>query len=319
MQKFSEKNIQEPSVQINNLHCRAEVLTKIRNFFAARKVMEVETPLLCTTTATDPYIGSIKVGADRYLQTSPEFPMKRLLAAGSGSIYQISKAFRNDEMGRLHNPEFTMLEWYRLDFNHHQLINEIDELLQLTLNCGPAEKYFYQEIFEKYLQINPHTIDIHELKNCAKKNGIHATALDADNPDTWLQILLTHRIEPELGKNVPVFIYDFPSTQAALARVRNDNPPVAERFEVYYRGIELANGYHELADAKEQQRRFLADQKKRQQLGYESVPVDEKLIAALAQGFPNCAGAALGIDRLVMLAAKANSIAEVMSFVWNEV
>lgn len=315
----NQSKIWQPSARLEYLQLRANILAQIRQFFAERNVLEVETPLLCSTTATDPHIASVTVNKNYFLQTSPEFCMKRLLAAGSGPIYQICKAFRDDEKGRLHNPEFTMLEWYRPGFDHHQLMNEMDELLQAVLKTSSAERYTYREIFEKYLQLNPHTSSASELKQCAEKNGIRASVLEEENPDSWLHVLLTHLIEPQLAKTVPVFIYDFPITQAALAKIRADDPPVAERFEVYYRGIELANGYHELADADEQRQRFLKDFQKRKQLGYNIVPLDEKLLAALANGFPDCAGVALGLDRLIMLAANANSIAEVVSFVSGSV
>lgn len=309
----------QPSASIEKLQLRAKILAQIRQFFAARNVLEIETPLLCSTTATDPHIASISADKNRFLQTSPEFCMKRLLAAGSGSIYQICKSFRDDEIGRLHNPEFTILEWYRTGFNHLQLMTEMDQLLQEILKTAAAQRYTYQEIFEKYLQLNPHSSSVAELKQCAEKNNITATVLEDENPDSWLHVLLTHLIEPKLGKDAPIFIYDFPISQAALARIRPGNPAVAERFEVYYKGIELANGYHELADANEQRKRFANDLEKRKQLGYREIPADEKLLIALSHGFPDCAGVALGIDRLVMLAANANSIAEIMSFAWRDV
>lgn len=316
-----------PSAQINALRKRAEILKLIRDFFAARSVLEVETPLLCHTSVTDPFIESIPVTVkinqtyqnrkcDYYLQTSPEYAMKRMLAAGSGAIYQISKAFRQGEQGRYHNPEFTMLEWYRPGFNHHKLMDEMDELLQLLLATSKAERYTYAEIFDTYLRINPHTASSAMLQNLAEVNHIQVKDPIEDR-DTWLNLLLSHLIEPHLGKNVPCFVYDFPKTQAALARIQQmqaGDPFVASRFEVYFLGIELANGFHELQDAHEQRKRFEMNLNKRKQLGLNMLPIDEYFLAALEHGLPDCAGVALGVDRLIMLATNTTSIADVLSF-----
>lgn len=304
-----------PTASLANLRIRANMLAAIRKFFAEREILEVETPLLCAATVTDPHIQSINAAdGSYYLQTSPEYAMKRLLAAGSGPIYQISKAFRRGESGRYHNPEFTMLEWYRPGFDHHQLMDETAELLVYLLGCPNAERYSYQEIFEKYLQINPHVATVDILKNCAQQHNLSNVNIDNHDRDTWLHLLLSHLIEPQLGQRQPTFIYDFPASQAALARIRNADFPVAERFEVYIQGIELANGYHELADVNEQQRRFMADLAKREQMKLPTVTIDKRLLSALNAGFPHCAGIAVGIDRAVMLAAKASSIAEIISF-----
>jgi len=310
----------QPTASIDNLKKRADIIQRIRQFFIDRNIFEVDTPLICRSTATDPYIHSLKTKVRHcpntfYLQTSPEFPMKRLLAAGSGSIFQLGKVFRDDEQGRYHNPEFTMLEWYRPGFNHHQLMDEMDELLQLILDSQPAIRMCYRDLFLKNLNIDPFTISLDELKNCAQQLQID-TQLDEqdDHIDTWLMLLLTHCIEPKLGLEKPVFIFDYPASQSALAKIRDDNPPVAERFEVYFKGIELANGYHELTDATEQKKRMIKDNKKRQQLGHEQLPMAEKLIAALNNGMPKCAGVALGVDRLVMLACDAKHIEEVIPF-----
>lgn len=314
----------QPTATIENLKLRARIIQKIRNFFAERGVLEVETPALSAAAVTDPHLQSISAtfiegGSQHnktlYLQTSPEFAMKRLLAAGSGPIYQICKSFRNGEIGRLHNPEFSMLEWYRPGFDHYELMAEMDALLQTVLNTSPAEKLSYAEIFARFLPIDPHTAAIVELQTCAQQHGIETSAglLQADR-DTWLQLLMSHIIEPKLGYQQPVFIYDFPASQAALARIRHDKPPVAERFEVYIKGIELANGFHELADAEEQRRRFEADLIQRRELGYPAVPMDNHLLSALAANFPDCAGVALGVDRLIMLALNVSGIGDVMSF-----
>ncbi len=310
----------QPSASLKTLRQRAEIFRQIREFFAERDVLEVDTPLLTTTTATDLHIASFIVAPTHFLQTSPEFCMKRLLAANYGAIYQLGKAFRHNEVGRQHNPEFTMLEWYRPGFDHQQLMQEVDELLQTILQTAPAEKFTYAAIFQHYLQLDPHRASLSELTSCVQKNNINLDAvIDPQDRDAWLHLLMTHLIEPRLGKNRPAFIYDFPETQAALARIRPGDPAVAERFEVYIKGVELANGYHELSDAQEQRQRFLQDQQRRAALNYPTVPMDERLLSALTHGFPNCAGVALGFDRLIMLAVNAQSITDVIPFAWDRV
>lgn len=318
------QEIWQPTASLSMLKTRAKILEKIRTFFATRNVLEVETPLLSHGTVTDPFIHSIPVqyspaGSKHtetlYLQTSPEYAMKRLLAAGSGSIYQICKAFRNGESGRKHNPEFTMLEWYRIDFEHHALMTEMDEFLQFVIESKPATRTSYANIFDQYLNINPHTISVHNLKNCAVKNNLSIPlGIDENDRNTWLDLLMSHFIEPHLGQSEPIFIYDYPATQAALARIRNDEIPVAERFEVYIKGVELANGFHELANAAEQRKRFEENIIERNKLGYNEALIDENLLAALNHGLPNCAGVAIGIDRLIMIATGANSIKNIISF-----
>ncbi|MFT3741743.1 MAG: elongation factor P--(R)-beta-lysine ligase [Gammaproteobacteria bacterium] len=311
-------NAWQPTASLTNLKRRADILRQIRNFFAERDVLEVETPLMGTSSATDPHLASLTVNTGKishYLLTSPEFPMKRLLAAGSGSIYQICKAFRQEESGSYHNPEFTMLEWYRVRFDLEQLMAETDDLLQAVLGCAPAERTTYQALFLYHFDLNPHTCSLVSLKECAHQQGLG----DIENPhptdrNFWLSLLLSHCIEPHLGQQRPIFVEGFPVEQAALAKIRPGNPPVAERFEVYYKGIELANGYHELQDPAEQRRRFEQDNLERQAKGLPLMPADERLLSALQHGLPDCAGIALGIDRLVMLATGATAIREVMAF-----
>lgn len=311
----------KPSATWDNLKKRAQLIQTIRQFFISRNVLEVETPLMCYTSVTDPFIESIPTtyqGQDGksqkyFLQTSPEYAMKRLLASGSGPIFQVCKAFRQGEVGRLHNPEFTMLEWYRPGFDHHQLMDEVDELLQLILNVPSAVRKTYSALFQAFLNIDPHQTSISELKNCAMNNHIEVET-EIHDRDTWLNILMTHIIEPHLGKDRPYFIYDFPASQAALARIQPGNPPVASRFEVYFKGMELANGFHELQNAAEQRKRFETNLKERERLGLSLLPIDEFFIAALENGLPDCAGIAVGIDRLIMLALEANTIADVLSF-----
>lgn len=324
---MTESRCWQPSADIGYLRFRATIIQKIRAFFAARKVLEVDTPLMCHTSVTDPFIQSIPAlfqahpaaPEERYyLQTSPEYAMKRLLAAGSGAIYQITKAFRQGEVGRFHNPEFTMLEWYRLAFDHHDLMDEMDELLQQVLDIDAAERISYSDLFQAYLQLDVHTATLAELSDCATQQGISLASPITDR-DTWLNLLMTHCIEPQLGNDRPCFIYNFPASQAALARMTGDNPPLAARFEVYYKGIELANGFHELQDANEQRARFEKNLVARQQMGLAELPIDELFISALAHGLPDCAGVALGIDRLVMLAMSCDHIAEVLSFAFPRV
>ena len=280
-------------------------------------MLEVETPLLAAGTVTDLHLASLESEIDgrrRYLQTSPEFAMKRLLAAGSGPIFQICKAFRAGESGRRHNPEFTILEWYRPGFDHHALMDEFDHLLAEILGLAAAERQTYGELFERHLAIDPHRIDVRRLPDAAASTGIDAAGIDPDDRDGWLDLLWSSAIEPELGRGRPTFVYDYPASQAALARVRPGDPPLAERFEVYVEGIELANGFHELADPIEQRRRFEADLEARAAAGLEPVTIDERLLAALAADFPDCAGVAVGVDRLLMAATGADSLSEVLAF-----
>ncbi len=308
-----------PSAPIENLRERARILTEIRAFFHARNVMEVDTPLLSAAASTDPYLDSFishyhgpgaPTGQQMYLPTSPEFAMKRLLAAGSGAIYQICKSFRNGEAGRFHNPEFTMLEWYRPGFDHHALMVEVEALVGEVLGELNIERLSYQSLFLRYVSLDPFVADIGEIKQCLHDHEISVVDFEG-NHDDWLSLVMTHVIEPQLKA---VMVYDFPASQAMLARVRDGDCPVAERFELYINGVELANGFHELSVVGEQQRRFEKDLQTRSSLGFPAVPMDEALIAALGHGLPDCAGVALGIDRLLMLALKAQGINEVIAF-----
>lgn len=312
----------QPSASIDTLKQRAHILQKIRTFFIERGVMEVETPLLCHASVTDPHIQSIPALFQSlsshhtetcYLQTSPEYAMKRLLAAGSGPIFQLTKSFRQGEVGRFHNPEFTMLEWYRPGFDHHQLMNEMDALLQLVLKTPAAERKTYTGLFAELLQIDAHHATIEELKACAAHHQLHVAA-DIQDRDTWLQLLMSKYIEPRIGQEAPCFVYDFPASQAALAKIQPSTPPVASRFEVYFKGIELANGFHELQDVHEQRKRFENNIAERKKLKMSPMPIDEFFLSALAHGLPDCSGVALGIDRLIMLAVHAAAIKDVISF-----
>ncbi len=308
------------------------MLARIRAFFAARNVMEVETPLLSAAAITDPHLASFatqysgpgsRYGQTLYLHTSPEFPMKRLLAAGSGCIYQITRVFRDGEAGRRHNPEFTLLEWYRIGFDHHQLMAEVAELATVLLNdrlaLAEPEWLSYREAFERHLGLNPHRATVAELTVCAAWQGVPIpSGMPTDDVDPWLDLLLTQRLEPHLGQGRLCFLYDYPASQAALARLRPGDPPVGERFELYLDGVELANGFHELGDAVEQRQRFAAENAARQARGLPVMPVDENLLAALGAGLPDCAGVALGIDRLIMLAAGKKALAEVLAFPFEQ-
>ena len=286
-------------------------------------MLEVETPILSAAAVTDPHIESFAIkdpqyGKPRYLHTSPEFGMKRLLAAGSGSIYQLCKVFRQGELGRRHNPEFTLLEWYRLDFDHQQLMTEVNELVRELLDgyltLGDTQRLTYRDVFLQYAGLDPHTASTRELQAKVEERGIDVTGLSDTDKDAWLDLLMTHTVEPALPRDCPVFIYDYPASQAALARIRPNDPPVAERFELYIYGMELANGFHELTDAGEQRQRFEVDNRARLAAGLAPMPVDARFLAALEAGLPDCAGVALGLDRLVMLATGAKSISEVLAF-----
>lgn len=243
--------------------------------------------------------------------------MKRLLAAGSGDIYQLARVFRDGEAGGRHNPEFTLLEWYRVGWDHHRLMDEVAALIGELLPGfarQPAERFSYRELFVQHLDLDPFRASVAELIACAESRGIGLpTGLSDDAPDPWLDLLLTHCIEPRLPSDRPVFVHDYPPAQAALARIRPDDPPVAERFELYLGGIELANGFHELADPAEQRRRFERDNRLRAERGLPEIPLDEQLLAAL-EHLPDCAGVALGIDRLLMLAAGKHRLDEVLAF-----
>lgn len=313
----------QPTASIEQLRQRADLVNQIRQFFYDRNVLEVDTPAMSHATVTDVHLHTFQTefvgpgyadGSKLYFMTSPEFHMKRLLAAGSGCIYQINKAFRNEENGRYHNPEFTMLEWYRLNFDHHKLMDEMDDLLQLVLKCGAADRMTYQQAFVDVLGVCPLEGTMAELKVVAAKLGLSDIAEPEQDRDTLLQLLFSIGVEAKIGQTVPAFVYDFPASQAALAKINLQDPRVADRFEVYFKGIELANGFHELDNPKEQLKRFESDNAKRIEMGLSPQPIDHNLIAALESGLPECAGVALGIDRLIMLAIGCDHIDQVTAF-----
>ncbi|MES9906718.1 MAG: EF-P lysine aminoacylase EpmA, partial [Sedimenticola sp.] len=297
-----------PTATPDTLRARGRLLSVIREFFRQLDVMEVDTPACSRSAGTDPALESFTIryngpgavsGQALYLHTSPEFPMKRLLAAGSGPIYQICKVFRDGEAGRYHNPEFTLLEWYRPGFDHHRLMDEVEMLIMEVLPASlPVKRVSYADLFREHLAIDPHSCTLEQLRNCARQlPGV--ASLDLPDIDAWLNLLLTHLIEPNLGEGL-CFVYNYPASQASLARLAEGNPTVAERFELYLGGVEIANGFHELTDAAEQRHRFQQEQEKRRQLGLPIVPMDEALLQALEAGLPDCAGVALGVDRLLM-------------------
>lgn len=311
----------QPSAPLMNLAKRAEILAIIRQYFAQQQVLEVDTPVLSHCAVSDPFIDSLEVAYRAepqapstlcYLQTSPEYAMKRLLAAGSGPIYQLGKVFRNGESGRRHNPEFTLLEWYRPGMDEQQLMADVEALLNLVMGWGTIRRISYHELFQHALGLDLEQADEAELAACAR-GQVDLAGPDLDR-DGWLNLLMSHCIEPTL--QAPTFVTDYPASQAALARLKTDSAGrlVAARFELFCAGMELANGYHELTDASEQQRRLLADQAERAALGLPQRPLDHRLVSALRAGLPDCAGVALGVDRLVMLALGCERIDQVIPF-----
>jgi lysyl-tRNA synthetase class 2 len=309
----------QPSASISNLRKRALIINQIRNFFSQRSYLEVETPCMGHYGITDVYLSNITAtfkGKRAYLQTSPEYHMKRLLAADSGPIFQLARVFRDDELGRWHNPEFTLLEWYQLDIDHLTLLNEVSDLLQLILNCPPVLIKTYQAAFLEICAIDPFNTTIHTLQvELVKYKLDKVLSQDEQDIDQYLFLIMSHVIEPALAKiPQPIAIIDFPSTQAALAQIKND---VAQRFEVYYQGVELANGFHELTDALTQEDRFKEDNLRRSKLGIPCVAIDPLFTAALKQGVPSCSGVALGLDRLLTLALSEDSLEKVLAFAWS--
>ncbi len=305
-----------PSASIETLHLRAAFLRKIRTFFMENGYLEVETPVMGAFGVTDVYLESIEVqclGQPYYLQTSPEYHMKRLLAAGSGPIFQLSRAFRDDEAGRWHNPEFTMLEWYRPGVNHYGMLEEMDAFFQHMLNTKPLVINTYQAVFEEVCGFNPFDVTPARLKEVLCTFELEdILPVGEDDIDQYLFLLMSHIIEPHLARNdTPFAITDFPTSQAALARVQNG---VAERFEVYYQGIELANGFHELTDAKQQKARFERDNQTRLERGLKVRALDDRFLAAMAHGLPQSTGVALGVDRLFACASCHEAIQDGLAF-----
>ncbi len=296
---------------------RASLLSEIRRFFAHRDVLEVETPVLSSSAnpdaAIDPMLSGSHQSDSRYLQTSPEFSMKRLLAAGSGSIFQICHAFRIGECGRLHNPEFTLLEWYRIDYDHFQLMDDVDALLmQLLPGCAAAERHRYTDLFLIHTGLDLFTATHAQLQERAEAAGV---VIPESVQSEWLiEMLFELCADPWLKQQKEVIVYDYPAAQASLSQLSAQDPRVSERFEYYFQGVELANGFHELADAAEQRRRFEAENLKRLRAGQQQLPLDEHFLQALEHGLPDCSGVALGVDRLLMLRCGVDHIDDVLAF-----
>ncbi|MCD7096853.1 EF-P lysine aminoacylase EpmA [Stenotrophomonas sp. MMGLT7] len=305
------------------LHLRARLYAMLRAYFAAQGVLEVETPILSAAGNTEPNIesfhtrfsGHADAGAPlRWLRTSPEYPLKRLLAAGVGDCYELGRVFRNGEAGGRHNPEFTMLEWYRVGWDHLRLIDEtvalVGQALALVGRQASVRVLGYRELFRLHAGVDPFDADAQALRAPLAGIGIDPCGLTRDD---WLDLLMTHRIQPAFADDVVTVVHDWPASQAALARVRPGEPPLAERFELYLGQYEIANGYHELNDAAEQRRRFLNDLAVRRARGLELPPLDEPLLQALP-ALPDCAGVAVGIDRLLMAMTGRHRIADVLAF-----
>jgi lysyl-tRNA synthetase class 2 len=316
----------QPACSVETLRARAELLANVRRFFAGRGVLEVETPLLCRAGVTDPHLDAFTTGynpagspreTSLYLQTSPEFAMKRLLAAGSGSIFQICKAFRNGEAGRNHNPEFTLLEWYRVGFSLADLLDEVEALFAELFRGAllPAERLAYADVFRQHVGADPLAASPANLADRAAALGLSdAERLCGDDRSVWLDLLFSHAVQPRLGRGRLTFVYDYPTFLPSLARQRPEKPDVVERAEVFLEGLELGNGFHELADAAEQSARFDRDLKTRLLQGQTLPPKDERLLAALRAGLPDCCGIAIGLDRMLMLLLKKDSIDSVLAF-----
>lgn len=310
-----------PSATLETLRQRAALLQQTRAFFAARNVLEVDTPILARYGVTDVHLTNLETrlaGDDRlwYLQTSPEFAMKRLLAAGSGCIYQLGKVFRDDEQSPRHNPEFTLLEWYRVGFSMADLIAEVSTYLQQALGFKDTQQFTYAQVFATFLKVEIFAEDgFAQLQKQLLKYPEVAELAQVETDFTTLQQLaMSFIIEPQLPINTIVFVTHYPILQAALAAPTPDDLRTAQRFEVFVNGLELANGYFELTDAAEQTQRFSADQKQRQQSSRPAMQADPRLLAALQSGLPACAGVALGFDRLVMLASRASHIRAILPF-----
>ena len=314
----------QPTCDVQALKARAKMYQRIRQFFAERDVLEVETPVLSQAAVTDVHLASVPAlrhvngqQHTHYLQTSPEFAMKRLLASGSGAIFQICKVFRDDEHGRKHNSEFTMLEWYRPAFSLTDLMHETAALLNTCL----AERFSdlrpmvlsYKHAFQDRLDINPLQATLQQLKDTARRVGLNLDL--GDDRLAYMDLLFSHMVEPSLGFDTPVFLTDFPPEMASLAKVKTDDDgeQVAARFEVYIEGLELANAYDELVDAEVLRQRFMADNAERTAQGLTVMPIDEHLLAALPH-MPECSGIALGIDRLLMIAQNKLKLEQVITF-----
>lgn len=305
-----------PVADRHTLEARARLLGCMRAFFADRGVLEVETPMLSAAGNSDPAICQVRA-RDGFLRSSPEYAMKRLLAAGSGDIFELGRVFREGERGGRHNPEFTLLEWYRVGWDYHDLMRETADLVN---HCGKAFRrswtpnyMTYAELFSEHTGIDPHTASLRELARCARGHGVDISSPGELDRDAWLDLLLSHVVQPQLAAGAMTLVSEYPASQAALSRIQPGPPPVAQRFELFLGPLELANGYQELTDESEQRMRFRAENLGRELHGG-AVPLDERLLAALAHGLPECAGVALGVDRLLMACLRLEHIDQVLAF-----
>jgi len=324
IQDSHEKETWRPSATLEALQARAELLSRLRGFFSNKSILEVETPICAQAAGTDPEIEPFETsfqgpgypeGLKLYLQTSPEYAMKRLLASGTGPIYQITKAFRNEEAGRFHNPEFTMLEWYRPGFNQFQLMDEVVECIQVCLERHvEPQRLTYSELFQEYVSLDPLTSSRDGLLSVLEDHGVEPNNTNDLSIDVLLDLLMVQLIEPQLREKDCVFVHDFPASKASLARLDPENRQVAQRFELYLHGVEVANGFRELADVNEQRRRFELDNLKRLANQQTTYDLDEHLLAALDHGLPDCSGVALGIDRLLMVKLGLPEISKTLAF-----
>lgn len=306
-----------PRATLAALERRGTLLRKLREFFYESGFVEVETPLVAPEIIPELHIEPMRVEGGGYLQASPELHMKRLLAAGARAIFQVTRSFRAGERGQLHNPEFSIVEWYRVGDDLQAGMDLLDSLAQTLLGTAPAARTTYAEALARTLGISAHSASAQELAGVADAAGVAVpSTIDASDRDEWLNLLLATRVEPQLGTDRPEILYHYPASQSSLAKVVRSplGYDVAERFEMYYRGIELANGFHELTDATEQQRRFEEVNAARSKDGRHPLPLPESLLGALEHGLPDCTGCALGFDRLVMLALGAARIDDVMAF-----
>lgn len=313
----------QPGASLETLRVRADLLARVRNHFAAEGVLEVQTPVLARAPVTDVHLASLSTRVAGYgeyfLQTSPEYAMKRLLAAGWPDIFQVAPVFRDEERGAQHNPEFTMVEWYRRGFDLERLMSDCDRLLT-SLFAGhralaPAERVSYREAMRRHAGVDPLEATAPELEASLARHGIALPRAGAgEQRDLWLDLLMSTVVGPKLGAEGLTFLHSYPASQAALARLDPLDPRVAQRFEIFLCGVELANGFHELTDAAEQRRRFERDLEERVRRGLPALPIDERLLAALASGLPHCSGVALGFDRVVMLACDKRRIEQVIAF-----
>jgi elongation factor P--(R)-beta-lysine ligase len=313
---MSKDNSWQPSASLDIIRKRAALLWQIRDFMDRHDILEVDTPILSHAAVTDPYIQSLKTNtvldkeSSLYLHTSPEYCMKRLLAAGIESIYQIAHVFRDEEQGKRHHTEFTMLEWYRLGFDYNQLMDDVSSLLQ-DVGLTKPDKITYKNAFLDTVKIDPHTASINQLQEIS---SAHGWGQDSNDQHALLDFIFSEAVIQQLDNSEPLFIYDYPECMVALSTIKEGEPRVAERFELFINGMEIANGFNELCDAKEQKQRFLTELDSRKEKGLSEVPIDTNFLDALESGLPKCAGVAVGIDRLLMVLSEKNDINEIITF-----